>query len=124
MTIIDMVEQAQTCLHTGFGDRWQAPYAEGKAQMVELVYGELQVAHEEAVELIEALERDGRIRFVGVLGIQTSTGPNGPLDPDAQNPLRPHTDTSDVQPDAVPERPVLGDWVFSEPAGRGWRIPL
>jgi len=112
MTIINMLERAQTCLQAGFGDRWQAPYAEGKAEMADLVCSKLQVPHEAAVELIEALEREGRIRFIGPLGIKKSAPPDGPLDPRAQSPLTPHTDTSDVRLEGVPERPVLGDWVL------------
>jgi hypothetical protein len=112
MTIINMVERAHTCLSTTFGGRWKAPYAEGKARMADRVWQGLQVPHEAAVQLIEALEAEGRIHFVGELGIETSPPSNSPGQAPPPDPLTPHTNTEGVRPDAIPQHPVLGDWII------------
>ena len=112
MTIMNMVERGHTCPSVTFGGRWKAPYAESKARMADQVWQDLQVAHEAAVQLIEALEAEGRIHFVGELGIETSPPPDSPGQAPSRDPLTPHTNTEGVRSDAIPQHPVLGDWII------------
>jgi hypothetical protein len=75
MTDVDLLEQAHAALLRAFGSSLRAPYAEGKAQMADQVTESLGLPHETAVALIEDLEKDGRIRFTGPLGITASPPP-------------------------------------------------
>jgi hypothetical protein len=113
---VERLERARDILLESFGDRWQAPYAEGKAKMADQVCDALDVPHEAAVGVINDLERSGAIQFVGVAGAKPAPPSSLTGGVPVPTPAAPATDAGGVGPESGPHRlvlGVLGDWIIS-----------
>ncbi|MBN2446985.1 MAG: hypothetical protein JXO22_09680 [Phycisphaerae bacterium] len=112
MDDVDLLEQAHTALLRSFSSSLRAPYYEGKAQMADQVCESLGVPHENAVALIDALEKSRRITFVGPSGGTRESA--SMLEADVLTPRAAtgRTDASAVPPETAPAQPVLGEWII------------
>jgi hypothetical protein len=113
MTDAGLLEQAHAALLRAFSSSLRAPYAEGKAQMADQVTESLRLPHETAVALVDDLEKSGRLRFEGPLGVTTSPPPLRESGVYTPKPVTPHIDASGVRPEAIPAQPVLGEWIIA-----------